>query len=120
MTTDKDDFLERTFAEARRHPAEPDAALMARVLADAESVQAGLIRAPGRRRTSLWQRLRVELGGWPALAGLGAAALAGVWIGVSPPDALQMAAEGVIGVTGGDYVIDLGRDDWPGLEEGAL
>ena len=66
---------------------QPDDALLARVLADADEVQAGFAPVPTTRPVtgSLWERLRDGLGGWPAVSGLAAATVAGIWIGVAPP-----------------------------------
>lgn len=75
--------------------AEPSADLMARVLGDAYEVQAGFDapapaaatprRAPHR---SLWAAFLGTIGGAPVLAGLCSVALAGVWVGTNPPEAL--------------------------------
>lgn len=81
-------LLERHFAAARAATPEPPAGLSERVRADA----AALNSAPASRRArapgpllEIWR----TLGGWPAAAGLSAAALAGVWIGVAAPRALD-------------------------------
>ena len=87
------------FAAARAQAAQPDTALFARVMADADAVQAGF--APASAATSdarggtLRARLDViwhALGGWPSMAGLSAATVAGIWLGVSPPAALGTVA----------------------------
>lgn len=70
---------------------------MARVLADAEAVQAGFDSAavPDRqpaRRPGLLAQLGAALGGWPAVAGLAAASVCGLWIGISPPAGLSDTA----------------------------
>lgn len=91
ITNRADDGLADLFARARADAPRPGADLTARILADAAAVQADLRRqaAPGPRRTQRPQgpvrRLRDALGGWPALAGLGLAALAGLWLGLTPP-----------------------------------
>lgn len=96
--TDRDDTaLAALFAAARAETPAPGSDLMARVLADALEAQAGF--APGRGgipvplsspvpAQSRWRQLVAALGGWPALGGLAMAGLAGLWIGVSPPQAL--------------------------------
>lgn len=87
MTHPNDDFLDALFAQARKDEARPDDALTARILADADDVQAGFASAQPARPAgaSLWARLLDGLGGWPAVSGLAAATVAGVWIGVAPP-----------------------------------
>ena len=76
-------------AAKRRTPALSEAAL-ARMTAQALEVQAEHIAAPvvvPRRRGVLAQAL-AALGGWPAMAGLATAGVAGLWIGAVPPAAL--------------------------------
>jgi hypothetical protein len=92
MTDDKD--LDLMFAAARESRPVPSAGLMARVLADAYDAQP-LPAAPARsatphqelpRQNPLLQALAAftqVLGGKGALAGLGTAAVAGVWLGYS-------------------------------------
>ncbi len=79
--------LEAMFAAARQRPVDVPNDLMARVLADADRI------AAMRRPAPLWQQVRDALGGWPAVGGLVAASVAGVWIGVAPPSALPDPAE---------------------------
>ena len=83
--TDKDpqkDPLEGFFDAARATAPQPSEDLMARVLADANALQpqaaplASVVKRPG------WLS---ALGGWPALAGLATATVAGVVIGVTDP-----------------------------------
>jgi hypothetical protein len=95
-----DGLLEAHFAAARQTT--PPEALLARVLADAEAARpvAGGVRAgPGRRLSApggAFSRLRAALGGWPALAGLAAATMAGLWIGVAAPSALGAGWLGLV------------------------
>lgn len=99
MTNDRKDApeLDDFFEAARAQTPEPDAAFLARVLADAEAAQTGFadperpaMPAPGRRGMMAAMR---ALGGWPAAAGLSTATLAGLWIGIAPPDALAVTAQ---------------------------
>ncbi len=81
MTTDRDpldQMLDGLRSEALGDL--PDG-LEARIVADAEAVLATQVRPP-----SIWTRISEAIGGWPAAAGLVAAGLAGVWVGVSPPE----------------------------------
>lgn len=121
---DRTDPLETFFEAARAAPAEPDAALMARVLADAGRVQAErraaavtrpLRAVPGWRAT-----LAEAIGGWPAMAGLAAAMVAGIWIGVSPPAALAGIAQTVLGGASDAYLVDLDPAATFQITEGAL
>lgn len=94
---DEDDlFLEQFFEAARSDSASPSDGLMARVLADAEAVQDEL--QPGADTPALqpgvWAGLVAALGGWPAMAGLATATVAGLWFGAASPDLL----DGVIGL----------------------
>lgn len=100
--TDEDDLmLEAHFAAARAADLGPSDALMARVMADAiaEQEAAQAVPAAGRvapERVGLRGVFRA-LGGWPAVAGLSCATLAGIWIGVAPPEALAVTAQSVWG-----------------------
>jgi hypothetical protein len=86
MTDPKNEMLEDIFAQARSVASTPSDDLMARVLAAAvpPTPQLPQANAPG-----LWPRLLDMLGGWPAVSGLAAATVAGVWIGVAPPASVE-------------------------------
>lgn len=96
--------IELYFQAARAAPEAASPALMARILADAEAVQAATRRTPAPRRAGLGEHLYRLLGGWPAMAGLATAAVAGLWLGTSLPTGLLAADEM-------DYVLDMA----PGL-----
>lgn len=86
MQDDLDDLL----AAAARRPAMPSEMLMERVLADALALQPGTVpvrKAPVRQ--GLLSRLAAALGGPPALAGLGTAAVFGVALGYLSPTTLD-------------------------------
>ena len=77
--------LEHLFATARAGRPGPSAGLTARIIADADAVQAGFKPDPfpaGRRRWSGWI---TAMGGNGVLAGLATAALAGLWLGFAQP-----------------------------------
>lgn len=95
--------IEIYFKAARAVPEPAPSALMARILADAEAVQASR-RTLAPRRAGLGEYLYRLLGGWPAMAGLATAAVAGLWLGASLPTGLLAADEM-------DYVLDMA----PGL-----
>lgn len=78
---DRDTELEAFFGAARDTAPVPGDDLVARVLADAAAVQPRQQRIARPARQS-WFR---ALGGWPSLAGLATATIAGVTIGVADP-----------------------------------
>jgi hypothetical protein len=100
-------MLEHVFTAARNvSQAPPGDELMARVLADAAAEQPRSDTAPAtpRRRPMPRLNLAALLGGWRGAAGLSAATLAGLWIGISPPAPLAQTAGDMFGTA---YVIDL-------------
>ncbi|MEP2642724.1 hypothetical protein [Roseobacter sp.] len=80
-------------AAASAPPAVPDH-LMARVLADAQSVQMPPRAVP---RVSFRARLADLFGGWQGMGGLATAACAGLWIGWSAPAGLPDAGGLLLG-----------------------
>ena len=114
--------LDALFAEARDVMPRPGDDLMARILADAATAMrpvaapvAAPVWAPGPTRSG-WRSTLAAIGGWPALGGMALATMAGVWIGVAPPDRLNTLASGVWGET---VSVQLYPDDDPfGMLEG--
>lgn len=111
MTPDDhlDGRLDALLAEARALRPEPAQALVARILLDADRLApaAAAPPAPARAPRRGWM---AALGGWPALGGLAAAAVAGVWIGAVPPAAvLDLAAS----LRGEAVSVGLGADEDP-------
>lgn len=97
MTDPSDDMLEDLFAQARDRAPEVSDDLMSRVLADAEMAQNMLpVVQP---EPGLGKRLLDLIGGWPTLGGLVAATIAGFWVGVAPPVAVEDLTVGLIGDT---------------------
>jgi hypothetical protein len=94
-----DDFL----AAARADMPEPSEAFLARVLADAEAVQAGFQAAiPVSRaapRGGFLSGLSAVFGGWAGLSGMATATIAGLWIGFAGADQLGTVAASYIGGT---------------------
>jgi len=93
-----------TFFEAeRKTPPEPSMDFMARILQDAQMHQPaplGVMSARAPKRSVIvdfFGGLGDMIGGWPGFAGLASAAVAGVWIGVSPPDTLLDPINTVLG-----------------------
>jgi hypothetical protein len=99
-----DGGLEALFAEARRD--RPPAALVARVLADAEAAR------PGRRREGLGAAILRAIGGWPSAAGLAAASAAGLLIGFAAPGAVPFVGTAAVTETADNSydLIDLAPD----------
>ncbi|MDW3225560.1 MAG: hypothetical protein R8G34_22150 [Paracoccaceae bacterium] len=88
--------VEALLAVARDDPAKVPDALVTRVLADSEKVQPAP-RAHGQKKSHLMTRLKNLVGGWQGLGGLAAATCAGVWIGLSPPEAMPDAGALLLG-----------------------
>lgn len=112
MTDDKlfdSDELDNLLAEAAQNRPEPGSELLARVMADADLVMAQNeaarpeIQRPAR--PGIFASLLKSIGGWPAMAGLVSATVAGVWIGYGSPAALDDLSAGYLGVSA---VYDLG------------
>ncbi|ETX28380.1 hypothetical protein [Roseivivax isoporae] len=81
-----DDPLEAYFRAAREATPTPTAALLARIADDAVTAQARRRAVRARTGRGGWRAaLRRS---WPEAAALVAATCAGIWIGVSPPDAV--------------------------------
>jgi hypothetical protein len=84
--------LDALFAAARAEPARPDDALMARILADAAREQpraAAPVRTRALPERGGWRGWLDAIGGWPAAGGMALATVAGLWIGISPPQGLS-------------------------------
>lgn len=92
--------LDLFFEAARDQSPAPSPDLLARVLVEAESVQAShAVRVP-KPRLGMAAHLYRLLGGWPAMAGLATAALTGIWIGAGLP-------EGLFGKAEAAYLLDI-------------
>jgi hypothetical protein len=101
MSTDDD--LTALFDEVKRKAPTPSTDFMQRVLSDGQTLQPapmGVIRDTGRKRgqvETFFAGLSDAIGGWPAFAGLGTAAVTGLWIGISPPQTLVTPFDTVLG-----------------------
>ena len=94
------DGLDDLFAEARSTTRPPSEALMARVLADAMEAQPKAVVAvvpASVRGPGVWSRLAALFGGAGALAGMGTAAMAGLFIGFVQPESLSVLGDAVLG-----------------------
>lgn len=121
MSKDQDETraLDACIEAARAAQLEPSDAFLARVLADAEAVQSEIERPPARAPRARGGRLRQAvraLGGWPAMGGLAAATLAGIWIGISPPEGVQA----YLAAPDAAYIVDLAPAAGFDLTGGAL
>ncbi|PRX35086.1 hypothetical protein SAMN05216257_102439 [Meinhardsimonia xiamenensis] len=110
--------LELFFEAARSQAPEPPSRLMARILADAEGALAAPAAARAtRRRPSLPALVGRVLGGWPALAGLSAAAVAGLAIGLGAPETVEGVAVAVLsdgGEAAAGWTLETLADGWAG------
>jgi len=95
-----DAALDEIFAAGREATPAPSDAVLARILADAEGeieARAAPVRRPAMaERPGLWARILSGLGGWPAVAGMATATVAGVWLGFASPDQLNELAGGLL------------------------
>ncbi|MDV7144231.1 dihydroorotate dehydrogenase [Tropicimonas sp. TH_r6] len=107
-------LLETLRAETAEE-ASPD--LLARILDDAYDTQDSLVTAstaepvkpaPATRSRGLLTSLLEAIGGWPAVAGLATATVAGVWIGYNPPAAFD---ELTLTVLDSNYGYEMNIDD---------
>jgi hypothetical protein len=111
--------LEELFATARRTRPDAPVALQAAILADAVLLQKtrnevlAAQQTAGRHSTAhrLWRQFAAAVGGWPAVGGMAAASLTGLWIGLAPPSFLPDPVERFAAFSSGSQLItDLGYD----------
>ena len=101
MTIDRDDAALDALFEAARAAAPPPDDLVARVLADADRVQAearaATAAAPrAKQRSGVRGRWIAALGGWPAVSGVTLAGVAGLALGFALPDVVDTWSGGQI------------------------
>lgn len=115
MTPSDEKLLNELFEDARSEVVVPSDDFMARILSDADQLQPVVtpIRIPPE---TVWSRIMSAVGGWPALSGVAAAGVAGLWIGLTPPDSVDSWMAGMVGST---TSISFG-DDFTIFEEGAF
>jgi hypothetical protein len=85
---ERDDLLESFFDAGRAGAERPDAALLARIEADALAALDARARPRAPSTGGGWRGIFEMLGGWRAGAGLAGAALAGIVLGASLPTAI--------------------------------
>lgn len=96
------DDLDALFAAAKADVAEPSQALMARVMADAAEHQPKPTQRQARPSAPVlgfWAGLAAVFGGGGALAGIGSAAIAGLFLGFVQPLDLAVISESLASVT---------------------
>ncbi len=118
------DPLDQYFADARQNTPQPSTDLLARIVEDAVSTQKsseGELRytVDDTPRGVLASLLR-QLGGWPTLAGLSTASVAGLWLGLSAPELLVAATQGVMQADEAVYAIEFEVESYFDFSEGAL
>ena len=90
------DDLDDLFASAKAGVVQPSDALMARVLADADAVQIGMRRRVvmpvAVEKPGFFAALAALFGGGGVLAGVGSAAVAGLFLGFVQPSGLGSAS----------------------------
>lgn len=97
MQSDQEN-LDTLFAELRHEEASPPEALFSRVLADASALQPTPVIAPVQHQNVL-QKIADAIGGWPAISGVAAAGVAGLWVGLAPPASIDAWAADMLGTT---------------------
>ena len=97
--------LDLLFRAAQEAPVLPSGDVMASILAQAEALQpkavAHTVEEPG-----LFAQLWSMIGGWPTAAGLASATVAGLMIGISPPELVDSFSAGLF-TSPDDYLVDL-------------
>lgn len=98
---EQDDGLDVFFDAARDSTPALSEAALARMTSQALAIQTELTApAPAaRRRPGVFVAMLAAIGGWPAMAGLATAGVAGLWIGAMPPVALVNLAVDMGAVT---------------------
>lgn len=87
MTSPDKDPLDAFFEAAQADPPKVNDALMARIMVNAQQLQpvVPVLDGPKPETFGLWTRIKDGMGGWPSMAGLATAAVAGLWIGIDTP-----------------------------------
>ena len=98
----QDTDLEHFFAESRLDSPMPPVALIARILADADAVQASrampTLPPEQSRNSRRWFGWTAAIGGNAVFAGLATAAVAGFWLGIAQPMPVSALAPGFLDV----------------------
>lgn len=116
--TKRPDPLEQDFAALKSRTTPPGDDLMARVLADAQDVQAGFMAQPVAPKEPALTRFMALIGGWPWMAGIATAGIAGVWVGMAQPAILVAGSQALLygdaGAVLNDFDAGFGLSDLDG------
>lgn len=118
--SEKPDPLETDFAALKAQTSPPGDDLMARVVADAQAEQTAFMAPPVVARQPARVRFMALIGGWPSMAGLATAGLAGIWIGMAQPALLVSGTEALFSGGDGAALDDLDTGFGLSVLEGAL
>ncbi|MDF1669216.1 MAG: hypothetical protein P1U83_06350 [Roseovarius sp.] len=113
MTDNKNNMVEldALLAEVRADTPVPPDGLIARITEQASVEQKAFMKPPAKAtRPGVLGQFIQALGGWPALSGLATATCAGVWLGISPPQSMEFAAETYLGVEYAVTLLDINFD----------
>lgn len=95
-----DQELEQFFAAMQADARAPSDRLLSAIMDDAARLQPQPALLPvqptGAPQRSFLHEVMATLGGWPAMAGMTTAAIAGVWLGVVAPAGLETLSGGLI------------------------
>lgn len=107
-----DDFeLDSLFEAARNTPQEPSPELLVTIQAQALQVQQSQQQnEPTPRSRHRIAEIFESLGGWPSLAGVSTAALAGIWIGMAPPETVALTAQTLFDPSATDDLFEFSDD----------
>jgi hypothetical protein len=101
-----DQELDLLFGVARATLPDPSARLMARVLEDAyahQAVPAQVVPAKGSGLRRAWSAMVASLGGSGVVAGLGSAAVAGLFIGYADPVSADWLSNSLLPVSSDSF-----------------
>ncbi|HHI69588.1 MAG TPA: dihydroorotate dehydrogenase [Rhodobacteraceae bacterium] len=101
------DDLELYFAAERNSAVQPSNDLLRRVMADAEAALPDFERSADKAKSGVFSVLWRAIGGWPVVAGLAAATVAGVWIGFSQPAGIERVSAFYLGQSDEVNMVDL-------------
>lgn len=107
MADMRDDELELFFEAARSEAPMPSDELSERVLADALTLMPkASAPVPAKPRGRL-AGIFAAIGGWPAVAGLATATVAGVWLGYAQPGGVDSLTDTLLLAENGYDVVDM-------------
>lgn len=100
MNNSDDEIFDALMFEARASDISVSDDLMARVMHDAAVLQnKAEDTALELAHASVWSQFMSVIGGWPALGGVAAAGVTGLWLGLAPTATLDGFAADIVGGT---------------------